>query len=270
MTRRRKATTDAPNLPTETPAVDDVDGADEPERGPLRRCIVTRERLPKERMIRFVAAPPAGGGESGPRRILPDLTATLPGRGIWLSARRDVIEAARTRGAFARAARSQVTVSPDLTTDLEASLTRRVGETLGLARRAGQAVFGFTKAREWLDAGRAGVVVQASDGSPEERQRFLGGWAGRVPVVTPLDGARLGGIFGRDHVVHVVVLRGRLAERLHAEAERLAGVQTASAVEDGKSGGARRRDSRSADLATGNPAATDAGTISPSGVAGRE
>jgi hypothetical protein len=51
---------------------------DEPETGPLRRCVVTRERLPKERMIRFVVAPD--------RRLVPDLVATLPGRGIWLSA----------------------------------------------------------------------------------------------------------------------------------------------------------------------------------------
>ncbi len=201
---------------------------DEPERGPLRRCAVTRERLPKERMLRFVAMPPPDG--AGAARIVPDLAATLPGRGIWLSARGDVIETARTRGAFARAARCQVVVSPDLTFELEAALARRVGETLGLARRAGQAVFGFTKAREWLGGGKAGVVVQASDGSPEERQRFLGGHAGRIPAVAPLTGAQLGRVFGREHVVHVVVQPGRLAERVAQESERLAGVQARPAA----------------------------------------
>jgi hypothetical protein len=201
---------------------------DEPEQGKLRRCAVTRERLPKERMLRFVAMPPPDG--SGAARIVPDLAATLPGRGIWLSARGDVIETARTRGAFARAARCQVVVSPDLTSELEAALVRRVGETLGLARRAGQAVFGFSKAREWLSGGKAGVVVQASDGSPEERQRFLGGHAGHIPAVAPLNGAQLGRVFGREHVVHVVVQPGRLAERVAQESERLAGVQAAPAA----------------------------------------
>lgn len=181
-------------------------------------------------MIRFVVLPPdlAAGRKAG--TLVPDLTATLPGRGIWLSARGDVLETARTRGAFARAARCPVTVPPDLTSGLAASLMRRVGETLGLARRAGQAVAGFSKAREWLDGGRAGLVVQASDGSPEERQRFLGGWSGRVPVVTPLDGAQLGGVFGRDHSVHVVLLPGRLAERVRIESERLDGVRGAPAA----------------------------------------
>jgi hypothetical protein len=177
-------------------------------------------------MIRFVVLPADAAAGRKLALVVPDLAATLPGRGIWLSALGDVVETARTRGAFARAARCPVMVPPDLTSDLEAALTRRVVETLGLARRAGQAVAGFGKAREWLVGGRAGLVVQASDGSPEERQRFLGGWKERVPVVAPLDAMRLGGVFGRDHAVHAVLMPGRLAERVHSDSERLEGVRS--------------------------------------------
>lgn len=223
---------------------DDASELDAPETGPLRRCIVTRARLPKERMIRFVVSPE--------RVVVPDLTANLPGRGIWLSAVGDVVETALTRGAFARAARGQVTVPPDLASGLQTALARRIGDTLGLARRAGQAISGFAKAREWLAAGRVALVVQASDGSPDERARFLGGAAGKIEVVTPLDGAALGAIFGRDHVVHVAVAPGRLAERLANEAARLAGLRMtgaqtpadvaakAKAVRSGGSGTGRR------------------------------
>lgn len=167
-------------------------------------------------MIRFVVGPD--------QRIVPDLAADLPGRGIWLSARGDVLEAARTKGGFTRAARGQVVVPPDLVASVVAALSRRIVETLGLARRAGQAVSGFSKAREWLVSGRAALVVQASDGSPDERARFLGGNRGRAPVVTPLDGWALGAIFGRDTAVHIAVAPGRLAERLRVESARLAGV----------------------------------------------
>jgi len=189
---------------------------DEPERGPLRRCAVTRERHAKEEMIRFVIGPD--------RDVVPDLAARLPGRGIWLSARRDVLENARTRGAFAKAARGPVTVPPDLTSVLQAALARRIGEFLGLARRAGQAVCGFQKAREFLVTGRAGLVIEAADGSADERARFLGRYGEKLRVVQPLDGATLGSIFGRDHVVHVVVVKGRLAEMLVAETARFAGL----------------------------------------------
>jgi predicted RNA-binding protein YlxR (DUF448 family) len=191
------------------------------ELGPLRRCVVTRERLPKERLIRFIVGPD--------RTLVPDLNADLPGRGMWLSASRDVLETAGEKGglarAFARAARGPVAVPQDLSAMLQAALVRRIGEVLGLARRAGQAVAGFEKAREWLRSGRARLVLEASDGSEAERIRFLSGSTGKVAVVAPLPAAALGHMFGRDHVVHVAVAPGRLAERLLIEADRLAGLR---------------------------------------------
>ena len=198
-----------------TPDALDVAEEDEPESGPLRRCAVTRERDHRGRMVRFVVSPD--------RVVVPDLLAKLPGRGIWLSARRDVLEIARTRGAFARAARGTVTVPADLVELVQSGLALRITELLGLARRAGQAVCGFQKAREWLVAGRAGLVVQAADGSRDERMRFLSG-AKDVGAVAPLPGAALGAVFGRDHVVHVVVAQGRLAEALGIETHRLSGI----------------------------------------------
>lgn len=165
-------------------------------------------------MLRFVVGP---GGT-----IVPDISARLPGRGIWLSARRDVLEGAVKRGAFARAARSPVLLPPDLTGTVVAGLLRRVGDTIGLARRAGHAVAGFTKAREWVQAGRAGLVVQAKDGSPDERARLMSGSS--VTAVQPLTATELAAVFGRDHVVHVAILAGRLADAIAIEAERLSGM----------------------------------------------
>lgn len=234
--RRATITSEAPH-----PEPDAIIDAEEPETGPLRRCVVTRERQAKEAMIRFVIAPETGGL----RPVVPDLAATLPGRGIWLSARGDVVEAAVSRGVFARAARGPVAVPLGLISVLQASLARRIAESLGLARRAGQAVSGFQKAREWLDAGRVGVVMEANDGSPAERERFLGRHAGQVALVTPLDSASMGVVFGRDQAVHVVVAKGRLAERIGHDSERLAGLSLkVGGLSDRKVAGGKTRDSR--------------------------
>jgi len=229
--------------------------ADEPETGPLRRCIISRERLPKEQMIRFVVGPD--------RQIVPDLAARLPGRGIWLSASKDVLElpdaqenrqqdGGRTKDkqgnvsrrlsgqrhlerAFARAARGPVTVPPDLSVLLQAALVRRIGECLGLSRRAGQAVAGYEKAREALRTGRYRLVLQASDGSQAERERFLSGFGPEsklgagLTIIDPLPSETLGRVFGRDHVVHVAIATGKLAESLVIEAGRLAGLKNGSA-----------------------------------------
>jgi uncharacterized protein len=216
------------------------DGEPEPETGPLRQCIVTRERLPKERMIRFVIGPD--------HQLVPDLVARLPGRGMWLSASGDVVEELpraqddgqgkekrgggladrRLTRAFSRAARGPVSVPPDLSAILQAALVRRITELLGLTRRAGQAVAGFEKAREYLRTSPSRLVLQASDGSVAERARFLSGAAADTMVFDPLPGAVLGRIFGRDHVVHVAVAPGKLAESLAIEASRLAGLRKRS------------------------------------------
>lgn len=184
-------------------------------RDSVRRCIVTREHHAPETMLRFVVGPG--------RIVVPDLTARLPGRGMWLSARRDVLETARTRGAFSRAAREQVVVPPDLVAVIEAGLLRRVVEVLGLARRAGQVVTGYAKVREWIVAGRAGLIVQARDGSPDECARLLSG-ARDLPVVMPLEASALGHVFGRERSVHAALQAGSLATRLRHESERFAGM----------------------------------------------
>jgi uncharacterized protein len=234
---RRPATTDHDTLLDGT-AVDADDDA--PETGPMRRCVVTRERLPKEQMFRFVISPD--------RALTPDLAGKLPGRGIWLSASGDVIErpygtapggagssgtrqGAKDRElirAVARAARGPVRVPPDLPVLLETALIRRIGDLLGLARRAGQAIAGFEKARDWMRSHPAGLVLQAADGSEAERARFRSAVPDAVPVLDPLTGAELGRVFGHDTVVHVALAPGRLAGSIAIEAGRLAGLRTSS------------------------------------------
>jgi len=173
-------------------------------------------------MLRFVLGP----GQT----IVPDLEGRLPGRGMWLSARADVLERAVRRGAFAKAVRAAVHVPPDLRAQIEDGLQRRVRDLVGLARRSGQAVSGWDAVREWLRAGKAGLLVEASDGSQAERDRLIGGHRA-VAVVAPLPAAVLGRVFGREHAVHVAVASGRLAESIAAEAARLSGMAAgASAI----------------------------------------
>lgn len=205
-----------PDLPPDPVALaaTPVDEADDPETGPLRRCMVTRESLPKEAMIRFVLDPE--------RVVVPDLAGRLPGRGMWLSARTDVLERALKRGAFARAARGTVQLPPDLRARIEDGLKRRLRDLVGFARRGGQAVCGREAVREWMQSGKAGLLVEASDGSANERSRLVGNRG--FTVVAPLPAEMLGGVFGRDHAVHVAIAPGKLAKAIQVEAVRLAGM----------------------------------------------
>ena len=63
---------------------------------PVRTCIGTRARAPRSALVRVVA-------RNG--RLVVDPTATLPGRGAWLTPSIDAFESAVKRKAFRRALR---------------------------------------------------------------------------------------------------------------------------------------------------------------------
>jgi len=191
-----------------------------PETGPLRRCIVTGERLAKETMIRCVVGPDG--------TIVPDVGAALPGRGLWLTSRRDIVAMAVKKRAFDRAARRPVKVPADLADRIELLLVQRCREAVGLARRSGKAVAGFEKVGQAIRKGGVGLLLAASDGAAGGRQK-VSGLAPGLPVMDRLRAAELGAAFGRDHVVHGAIGSGALAARLQADAARLAGFRDPAA-----------------------------------------
>ena len=121
-----------------------------------RRCIVTGEVLPEEALIRFVADPDGC--------VVPDIAATLPGRGIWVSAQREVLETAVAKNQFSRAAKAPLTAPADLADRVERQLVRRLLDDLGLARRAGLLVLGFDNVSRALDSRSAARSAGRSGG----------------------------------------------------------------------------------------------------------
>ena len=200
---------------------------DEPESGPLRRCIVTSERLAKETMVRCVVGPDG--------TIVPDVGAALPGRGLWLTSRRDIVATAVKKRAFDRAARRSVTVPADLADRIEMLLVQRCREAVGLARRSGKAVAGFEKVGQAIRKGGVGLLLAASDGAHDGRHK-IAAMAPGLPVMDRLDAAELGAAFGRDHVVPGAIGAGALAARLLLDSARLAGFRVTAepaAVQEG-------------------------------------
>ncbi len=184
---------------------------------PMRRCIVTRQSLPKTAMIRFAVDP---GGV-----LTPDLAASLPGRGLWLTARRDIVETACGKRLFGRAARRSVTVPEALGDRLEALLAERCIGLLGLANRAGQLVAGFSQVRDWLRSGKAAILIIAA-GSLGRDAKELERMGRDIRRVRVLAADEMGSAIGREWIVHMAVAPGRLARALECDAERLSGFRT--------------------------------------------
>jgi uncharacterized protein len=214
--RRRSSTTTsaAKRLPPTT---------DAPETGPQRRCIVTGEVHERPRLLRCVVGPQA--------TIVPDVDARLPGRGLWLLPRRDIVERAVAKRTFARVARQSVVVPPELADRCEALLARRCCDALGLARRAGLAVAGYKRVNEAVRRGNAALLLLARDGAEAGHRRIKAGSRGVVSAAV-LDAEELSGVFGREMVGFVAVGPGDLCSRLRIELERLAGFRPTASIED--------------------------------------
>jgi predicted RNA-binding protein YlxR (DUF448 family) len=183
-----------------------------------RRDIVSGEVMEEARLLRFVLGPDGS--------VLPDFARKLPGRGMWVEARREAVTTAVKRGAFSRAAKSKVAAPADLADQVEQGLMRRLLHTLGLARRSGDLTLGFEKAASALEGGKAAWMIEAADGAADGRRKLLN-IARRSPKPSRLFGVftaqELSLALGVEPVVHCVFLAGRGVEGWTHDVERLSG-----------------------------------------------
>ena len=186
--------------------------------GRTRMCAVTRQVRPERALIRFVAAPDGS--------VVPDLKATLPGRGMWLSAERKVVQEAVKRKAFQRALKRPVRPAGDLADQVAARLKEAALGRLGLARRAGAVAAGFAKTEAAIAREEPAAVLAAADAAPDGLRKMRQalrrrGDAGSLPVIRLFSSAELGLAMGRADVIHAAVLQGPAGRSFVEAAMRL-------------------------------------------------
>ena len=179
----------------------------------LRMCAVTREVKAVGELIRFVVSPEGD--------VVPDLKRKLPGRGLWISASRQVVAEAVRRHQFRRGFKRDVRVAVTLATDTEGLLARGAAEALAMAAKAGQVVCGYAKVEAALGQrqGRAGIaaLIHASDGAVDGIRKLdalarqNGGNRGEsagFPIISAFTSAELDLALGRANVIHAALLAG--------------------------------------------------------------
>ncbi len=125
-----------------------------------RRDIVSGEVMDEARLVRFVAGPQGV--------VVPDLARKLPGRGIWVAATREAVQAAGKKGLFARAAKAKLTAPPDLADQVEALL--HFAFALG-AWPCAQGRRPYLRVREGAGCGGSGQGGLADRGERRRRRR---------------------------------------------------------------------------------------------------
>lgn len=176
-----------------------------------RTCIVSRQSLPADRLIRFVLDPD--------RAVVADLRHRLPGRGAWVSADAEHVRLAEKRRLFAHAFEGEVAVAPGLAERVEAQLADAALAALSFARKAGVLIGGFSKVEAALGHEPVIALVHAADAGEDgvaklaaaARRRF--GEAG-LPAIRRFLGEELDLALGRQNVVHAALLAGPAGENV--------------------------------------------------------
>jgi uncharacterized protein len=200
--------------------------AEETDAGPRHRaagrerlCIATRTVRPIDEMIRFVIGPDDV--------VVPDLQRRLPGRGVWVTAKRDVLASAVKRNAFAKGFKRPVSASPDLVTLTDQLLERASLGSLAMARKAGLIETGFARVEIAIAEGHIAALIHAADAAPDgvrklatAARRHLGA-AVSLPMVTAFSSSQLDLALGRSNVIHAALLRGAAGEAFLARYRNL-------------------------------------------------
>jgi uncharacterized protein len=192
----------------------------EPGSGSERLCAVTRVHLPPDDLVRFVLAPDGG--------IVPDLDRKLPGRGVWVTAQRAIVDQAVAKKAFAKSLKAEAKAPSNLGAMVDDLLARRVAGALSLANKAGLAVTGFEKVFATLEKGPVAVIVHGTDAAADGRSKIDRKYQAiqrsqdrAATIVDVLTSEQLSLAIGRGSVVHAALIPGGLSDRFREEAVRL-------------------------------------------------
>ncbi len=226
-----------------------VDARD--EEGPERTCAVTRAKGDPANMLRFVLGPDA--------RVTPDVARRLPGRGVWLTAERDIVAKAVANKAFQRGFKGKSETPAGLADEVDDLLARDALQWLSLANKAGRVVTGFAKVEAAIGkaaAGKAAIsaLFHASDAGAdgvEKLGRALGRGleegAVRPPTIGIFNSEQLDLALGRPHVIHAALTAGTTATALLSRCRRLARYRGIAGRDTPPPGDSLRGENRSPD-----------------------
>lgn len=178
-----------------------------------RMCIVTRDSGSPETLIRFVAAPDG--------TIVPDLKRQLPGRGCWVTARRDLVDRAVAKKLFARALKRDVKADAALGQTVDRLLAQQLAGMINLARKAGQFVSGSAKVEAAVRSGEALAVFHSTDAAADGVRKIdqaRKAWHlgmetdAEIPAFHLLSGAEMDELMGQNAFIHACALAGQAGE----------------------------------------------------------
>ena len=178
-----------------------------------RKCIVSGEILPKEALLRFCITPD--------NEVVPDFKKRLPGKGIYVSNAKTLLDKAISANIFSKAAKKKVHPMADLSAVVEKLLRHNALQAVSLARKAGVVVFGLDKVLDVIKREKAAFVLEAKGAGADGHQRVLL-VAKNMEIFQVLETEELDQALNKENTVHAAILKSEMAQMVNVELRKLA------------------------------------------------
>jgi len=190
-----------------------------PDRGLSERtCAVTGQKGPPDAMIHFCLSPES--------LVVPDLRRKLPGRGVWVLARRSVVAEAARRQVFSRGFKAKAVAPEDLAGLVEGLLQEEALQFLSIVNKAGLVVAGAAKVETAIRAGRLAALIHAREASGDgvaKLERLARARLGpsNLTQIKLFSSSQLDLALGRSNVIHAALGEGEASAAFLLRAQRV-------------------------------------------------
>jgi uncharacterized protein len=174
-------------------------------KAPVRTCIGCRQQGAPVELVRMVLGPDGS--------VAFDLAGGAAGRGAWVHPSEPCLRKAAKATARSLHADGSENVEA-LALSLAQAATRRAVGLVGAAHRARYVALGSDASKEAFSAGRARLVVLATDAKAAKQESWIEAAAGKGLLVAWATKDELGSIVGRDELAVLVVTDEGLARNL--------------------------------------------------------
>ena len=185
-----------------------------------RTCIVTRTEKSPDELIRFVKGPE--------NQVFPDLKRNLPGRGVWVTAQRGILEQAVSKNFFARGFKDNVKVDENLPQLVENLMRQSALQALAMTKKAGLVITGQAKAEAAIRDGVALALLQASDAGTDGVKKLAAAMKAQkiyedqeVTLIDEFTSEELDKTLNGTNTMYVALSRGGATEKLVKMISRL-------------------------------------------------
>ncbi len=169
-----------------------------------RQCLVTREILAKDDMLRFVASPD--------NKVFFDVNHKLPGKGMWVKAEKETLNKALEKNIFTS---KQKNINLDgLNVEMIGTqLKQHLLGFLAMANKAGLVILGQDRIAQGIDKEQVFAVIVAKDCSQNSKKRLQSHIKKDIPMVEYLTMEEMESIFSGDKVGFIGLKSGKIVNK---------------------------------------------------------